>query len=322
MMVGAFAIWAIAVLSGAQAQTTNATCLNTYDFLYNSRGQSPCLIAAYAGSACDGGQYDVPALNPGKHYIGPSTTLVNNCQCSSILYSLTSACGMCQNHTIITWSSWKTNCTNAYLSVYPQDIPPGTTIPAWAYLNVATSDIFNLTEAQVLQSLPESTASVNQVTQTRTAGANPTQSGPASGKSSNTGAIAGGIVGGIYAVVIISNLFIYYRNKKRRNTMGSSQPSVVARPDTTGAEKQSFGSGGATAQQQHAVHEHMLEYNTPWLSQSTLASGTNDNVYDSKDSSTFPGSPARPTLAQKVMAPFTAARRSSRTTANVPATHG
>ncbi|TDL21524.1 hypothetical protein BD410DRAFT_294509 [Rickenella mellea] len=139
----ALAVWVLATLPCALAQTTNAICLSAYAFLYNSRGQSPCLIAAYAGGACNGGVFDVPALDVGEQYVGPSTTLVDNCQCSSIFYSVISACGVCQNQTIITWSSWDTNCTTVYVSVYPEAISTGTAIPAWAYVNVSVW-LFNL----------------------------------------------------------------------------------------------------------------------------------------------------------------------------------
>ncbi|TDL21537.1 hypothetical protein BD410DRAFT_898873 [Rickenella mellea] len=311
MMAGAFAVWALAALPGAQAQTTNATCLSTYAFLYNSKGQSPCLVAAYAAGACNGGQYDVSALDVGEHYIGPSTTLVNNCQCSSILYSLMSACGVCQNRTIITWSSWDTNCKNVYLTVYPEDIPSGTAIPAWAYVNVSQSDIFNPNDAMTLSASHDSTASLNQVTQTGAGGANPTNGVTgAKKKSSNTGAIAGGVVGGV-VVIALAGLLAFFlirqRNNKRRNMAPSSQ-YMAANPVSPGPEMQNFtgGSGGGySGQQQYGGQQHQQltgEYNVP---QSTGSSAplVGQRLYDPNDPSTFPSSPAPPTFISQYSGP-------------------
>ncbi|TDL21355.1 hypothetical protein BD410DRAFT_301641 [Rickenella mellea] len=134
--VGTLAVLALATLRGANAQdTTNATCLSNYSFLYNSKGQSPCLVAAYVAGVCNGGQFNVPALIDGAHYTGPLTSDANNCLCSSIFYCLMSACGLCQNGPVITWTDWTKNCSTVYLTVYPENIPSVTAIPAWAYVN-------------------------------------------------------------------------------------------------------------------------------------------------------------------------------------------
>lgn len=159
-------------LTSAQI-TSNATCLVEYasvrvfvlmtelllmyyDQLYNSRGQSPCLVASYLGGVCNEGgkshillcykcyiqndtDFDVSALLRGHFYQGPASTQANNsCMCSSVFYSLIAACAICQNSTVVSWvdqnvpflrclsswwtfvrwSSWTQNCDNSYLTVY------------------------------------------------------------------------------------------------------------------------------------------------------------------------------------------------------------
>ncbi|TDL21359.1 hypothetical protein BD410DRAFT_789792 [Rickenella mellea] len=298
MIVGAFAILALAALHRAQAQTTNATCLSTYAYLYNSRGQSPCLVAAYAGGACNVGTFNVPALALDYEYFGPDQGFGNNCLCSSILYSLLSACGVCQSHAIITWSRWKTNCTTVYLSVYPEDIPSGTAIPAWAYLDISTSDIFNPAAAQALQSSPESTASLSRVTQSAS-GANPTQNGSTSTKSSNTGAIAGGVVGGVAVVALAAILILFLirqRNNKARGMMDPSKQHIGMHPETPVGEKLSFrGGGGYAGQQQHM--------GATQLTGSTVPTAPHQRLHDPSSPSTFSVGPAASTFASHQRGP-------------------
>ncbi|KAF8843546.1 hypothetical protein BDN67DRAFT_1008735, partial [Paxillus ammoniavirescens] len=140
------------------AQTSNAVCLTSFNWMDNSKGQNPCLVAAYLQGACNGGQFSVDSLPVATHYIGPTADEQNPCQCSTVTYTTISACGVCQNRTIIGWSSWDFNCSTVYPSIFPMDIPSGTAVPAWAYQDVVTSDLFNTTLAEVTGDNPESTA--------------------------------------------------------------------------------------------------------------------------------------------------------------------
>lgn len=62
-------------------------------------------------------EYDVSALNPGEHYIGPTGLFVDPCQCSTVMYSMMGACSACQNATIITWTAWDAACSNVYVGM-------------------------------------------------------------------------------------------------------------------------------------------------------------------------------------------------------------
>ncbi|KAG2351624.1 hypothetical protein BDR07DRAFT_1500791 [Suillus spraguei] len=247
---------------GVFAQTSDVACLSSYGW----PPTDPCLVAAYLDSVCSGGDYSVNSLPSGDHYAPPTASEANNCQCSTVTYSLISACGDCQNATYLTWSSWSYNCTQIYLGVYPNNIPSGTAVPNWAYLNVTTNG-FDPVAAQNDGDLPESTATKAQSTvsvpSSSTASAtltsssgSPTASSTSSNnsKSSNAGAIAGGVVGGVVGAAIIIGLATWYFIKRRRSTTAPS------------AAFSDIGGG-------------------PGYSQS-----------DPSDPSTFPGSPPSPTL--------------------------
>ncbi|KAH9954783.1 hypothetical protein BC827DRAFT_927477 [Russula dissimulans] len=99
--------------------------------------QNPCNVAASLASTCGGGQLNIPPLLPSAHYNGPPSGGDNLCQCNTVVYSLISACGGCQNSTWMQWSQWSYNCTaESSPSTYPDAIPAGTRVPHWAYLDV------------------------------------------------------------------------------------------------------------------------------------------------------------------------------------------
>jgi hypothetical protein len=83
----------------------------------NSKNQNPCVVSAYLQGACNDGrtfvsyyvfhssnfqqEFTVDPLPTGTHYTGPYADEQNACQCSSVTYNSVSACGLCQNRTII-----------------------------------------------------------------------------------------------------------------------------------------------------------------------------------------------------------------------------
>jgi hypothetical protein len=125
---------------------------------FNSLGQSPCDVTAYMMSTCNReselfslfaspalwshliAEYKLGPLSPGYVYSGPGrpdhSDTANLCLCSTVGYSLFSACGACQGRdwmkcgytvsssqlltadvTVISWSEWIANCTKT--------LPPG-----------------------------------------------------------------------------------------------------------------------------------------------------------------------------------------------------
>ncbi|TEB30495.1 hypothetical protein FA13DRAFT_555351 [Coprinellus micaceus] len=119
------------------AATVPAVC-SAERWSYNTLNQSPCVVGSALKAVCQPGASPIVYLPPGYVYDGPSLVDRQNtpCRCSSVYYSLLSACAWCQGRDFISWSRYATNCTTAYLGVFPRELPRGTGVPAWAYMNV------------------------------------------------------------------------------------------------------------------------------------------------------------------------------------------
>lgn len=188
-------------------------------------------------------EYDVSALLPDQHYIGPTAAIANQCQCSTVMYSMMGGCSACQNATIISWASWSAACTSVFVDIFPQDIPAGTSVPGWAFDNVTATGTFDPQAALAETNLPESTATRVQSTQTSVSGVSTSSSGhatssaaPAAKKSSsNAGAIAGGVVGGVVGLALIALIaFLCIKRSKNRRTgatNGSGSPVLQEKMD-------------------------------------------------------------------------------------------
>ncbi|PAV24055.1 hypothetical protein PNOK_0112300 [Pyrrhoderma noxium] len=297
----AFIALALISFDAAQAQiTSNATCLSSWSGLYNSKGQSPCLVAAYLAGACTGGEYDVNALNAGEHYIGPSSSTATNCLCSSVLYNVMGGCSTCQNGTIITWSNWDSACPQIYLKVFPEEIPEDTAVPGWAYEDPAdTNNVFNPTSA-LADSSPESTGTLVQETRTASGSGssststNSSSSAAGGSSKSKAGAIAGGVVGGIAGVSLLGLLvfFLIRRSKKSK-----ANKTTVANVGSAGADLNGGNGYPGSNVNSPLMAQHDISYSPLSHSQqgydSSLAATTGGamptpRLYDPNDPSTFP----------------------------------
>ncbi|KAL5489760.1 hypothetical protein ACEPAI_4592 [Sanghuangporus weigelae] len=292
--------------NGVRAQiTSNATCLSNWRDLYNSRGQSPCLVGAYIGGACNGGQYDVGALLEGEHYIGPTSLAANGCLCSTVMYSLMGACSTCQNATIITWSSWSVSCPEVFVQAYPQDIPQDTAVPGWAYDPIPNNGTFDVNQALADNSL-ESTATFVQSTNTGTRTTTGTASsiaqagGEDDGGGSNTGAIAGGVVGGVVGVALLGLLgFFLYRRKRNQNAKLSSIQNSGVNANMTGSTYAGGAPGGPQGMGEYAPVPY-----TPHAYEGGGGAGgmasppmMGQKLYDPNDPSTFPTAASPPPVS-------------------------
>jgi len=244
----------------------------------------------------------VDPLAPDHHYTGPFADEANPCQCSTVVYSLVSACATCQNRTIEGWVAWSGNCTSVYISQFPEQIPPATAFPGWAYLDVVTSDTFSKVAAEADISAPESSGTATKPTGTvpSTAGtptatlplaSTPTTGGDGSSptptavfkKSSNAGAIAGGVVGGLVGLGLIAGLcaFFFMRRKK------------VAPSTAYGNVYNDGPHSDAPLNSPHPMSQHSYSNQTP-------------RAYDPSDPSTYPQSPPTPTVqtTNSVLQPY------------------
>jgi len=229
-------LWLAAALC-VTGQSSNVTqCVASYSWSVNSLGQTPCLVASYLESLC-GVPTSVDAIPVGTHYLGPTNSQQDPCKCSSVTYSLVSACGGCQGRIFQNWTTWNEFCVGPEVSVFPKVIPEEIQVPAWAYLNVTmTNNTFDPIAAQ--QSLngnfptaspPSSSSATTSLTQIAPSApiALPAAStsslasnGQSSGTShSNAGAIAGGVIGGLVVVAILVLGLLWYFIRKRRNAV-------------------------------------------------------------------------------------------------------
>jgi len=234
ILLWSFLVWNAKRISSQSTEVNS--CIQSYQWSLNTRKQTPCLVAAYLETVCKGIPFSVKALPNGNHYLGPTFAEADPCTCSSVYYSLISACGGCQDRTFANWTSWSVNCVAVFLTVFPKDIPPATEIPQWAYLNVTEdNNNFNpLRAQQVSEQAPgppvpsTSTTSVAVLPTPSNTSGSPADSSSAitSHKKSNAGAIAGGVVGGIaFLAALVLALFWWSRTK--RNPTTSRANSIV-----------------------------------------------------------------------------------------------
>ncbi|KAF9265501.1 hypothetical protein L218DRAFT_142546 [Marasmius fiardii PR-910] len=211
---------AIVSPSGRAQEFPPAKCdpATGFDWAFNSKNQSPCDVASYLGGACNNGEFSIPALNASQSYLGPTLLTANPCRCNTVFYSLLSACAACQGRIYQRWSLYDGNCSTVYTN-FPGDIPSGTAVPSWAYLDISSSDTFEPDRAKALANGPESTGTPKPTgSNTPPPLVSPTAASSDSGgsnNSSNAGAIAGGVVGGVAGVAIIA-VFAFWFLRRRR----------------------------------------------------------------------------------------------------------
>ncbi|KAK0503360.1 hypothetical protein EDD18DRAFT_629951 [Armillaria luteobubalina] len=217
-----------------------ATCtLSDFHWTFNSASQSPCDVASSLLGVCNGGSYSLQSLPDMTHYLGPSVDAANPCQCSTVSYSLISACGACQNRTYAQWSQWRVNCASVDIGGFPEPIPNGTHVPGWAYLDVKTEDTFDINQAKqdanatesTFVPQPTSTTAISSTTSTPSA--TPTQESQSNHSNVVGGSVAGGVFG-LMAVVGIIGIWTYRRRERR---VGSHDEEKLATSDSKGKDK-------------------------------------------------------------------------------------
>ncbi|KAJ7172287.1 hypothetical protein C8R46DRAFT_142896 [Mycena filopes] len=133
----------------SSGRASDVTCEASYDWMLNAYQQNPCQVASYLGGICEPGtEFQVSELGPGEYYPGPSAQQSNPCRCSSVLYSLLSACAACQSHKYLSWSVYNNNCPTIYSGQFIGKIPSTTAVEPWAYQNVTKYNTFNISLAQ------------------------------------------------------------------------------------------------------------------------------------------------------------------------------
>jgi len=275
----------------------SAVCTDTsYSWTFNSLSQSPCVVGAYLASVCTGSPPSVnDALPPDYHYNGPLVSTATPCKCSTVYYSVISACATCQDRTYLTWSGWNANCSVTY-TTFPDPIPGGTRVPHWAFLPIGSDDLWNIASAEAAVSGPESTPTsgptvLTGLASTSTSGLFTTVTssgntgggaggGTQSSKSTNVGAIAGGVVGGVVGLALVALLGVFLFRRRNSNRVAPSSlvnTSQYPTPTAFAAEKPNLGYN-------HTGSTMATSFPVP----SVVGSGAPMRLYDPSDPTTFP----------------------------------
>ncbi|KAH9955186.1 hypothetical protein BGW80DRAFT_375934 [Lactifluus volemus] len=212
------------------ALSQSATCARpgSWDWTFNSMGQDPCTVAALLESPCYGLTPSIPPLSPGSTYSGTTGSSYDGptCMCSTVVYSLLSACAACQGGSWISWSNYIPNCSGSDLSIpYLYAIPNGTYVPYWARIDVTVKGTWDPDESRAVGDTPEAGpgAAINTPASSRTLSSSPqathsptATSSKTTGSSSNVGVIAGGVVGGVVVMSAIAFIFFFLGRRKHR----------------------------------------------------------------------------------------------------------
>ncbi|KZO99556.1 hypothetical protein CALVIDRAFT_553072 [Calocera viscosa TUFC12733] len=239
------------LLAGAAAQTsTNATCSSSYDWMSNSEGQSPCLVAADLQGVCNNDKWFIPSLPSGTHYVGPTTPqLATLCICNTVVYNLVSACAACQGGEWVAWADWTTNCSVNVMTrgSFPGPVPGGTSIPAWAEVDTSLEGSWNAVEARSVagSALPDTfPSSTGSSSTSATSSATATTTPAAGGSQTNIGAIVGGVVGGVALILLLIALFFFFRIRKNRRAAARTAP--IPLPTSYSSLSSRDGPGGSS----------------------------------------------------------------------------
>ncbi|KAF9030625.1 hypothetical protein BJ165DRAFT_1519828 [Panaeolus papilionaceus] len=136
------------LISGANSQATRLSG-DEYTWGFNSLGQSPCHVASRLLSICVGGPVTVAALKPNAIYAGAQEGGGgSDCRCSSVYYSMLSACAQCQGRAWLDWPDQIYWCKDVYHQYLPFSVPLDFQVPSWAYIDIASLNIFNLDAAR------------------------------------------------------------------------------------------------------------------------------------------------------------------------------
>ncbi|KAI0717161.1 hypothetical protein C8Q76DRAFT_795363 [Earliella scabrosa] len=218
----------------ARQAATTATCLPEFDWMTNSKNQSPCLVTSWTVVPCQANGWIIGPPEPvGMPYLGPTPwSDLFACQCNTVHYSMVAACAFCQglagSKGIVNFTEFKENCPseNIYGADFPEPIPPETAIPAWAYLdlrddrwdNVAAFNLAaqNPPGSALSQSHSSSSASSTSTSVSTTVSPSATQGRSETAPSKSiVGPVVGGAVGGAVVLLLASVAVVLWLRRRR-----------------------------------------------------------------------------------------------------------
>ncbi|KJA21933.1 hypothetical protein HYPSUDRAFT_41541 [Hypholoma sublateritium FD-334 SS-4] len=209
----------------SRAAQTSAICSSDFAWTQNSKGASPCQVAASVDALCNNGNWVIGALNSSVMYANPSPVngTASICTCSWASYNLLSACIACQGFPEQTaqWTVYSFGCAGLESTTFfPANVtlPSSVAIPAWAQKNPTqwTDETFNTAEAKNIsaEGIPDFVSGAPSTTH----------------KKSNVGPIVGGVLGGLIVLVGAAIVAFWMIRRHRKVNHGVSAPMHI-RPE-------------------------------------------------------------------------------------------
>ncbi|CAE6416973.1 unnamed protein product [Rhizoctonia solani] len=242
---------ALFLVPAISVPSTSAVCV-VHTWTLNSRGQNPCLVAAYLNAPCTPDNViDVPSLGEGEGGITLSMHLRLTFVYATRWYGTFFRLVLYVKGEFPSgiWRQWRAPCLDNMVNVgkYPVSLPAGVSVPSWAYYDFTATGIFNhITASQ--QSGPESSAisgptstdSLAPTLVSTATGANGSTSIPnpnksQSGSSSTTGAIIGGVVGGVLGIGLLGLIAFVIVRKRKPEAPAIKYPETSHKPPMTTA---------------------------------------------------------------------------------------
>ncbi|TBU52375.1 hypothetical protein BD310DRAFT_940415 [Dichomitus squalens] len=130
--------------------------MSDYAWMMNNQGDDPCHLVVLFGEWCYSGADLQFLVWLGSQNInhGPPDFCSSPCVCSTMGYSLISACAICQGLPSVMdpWLSYSHECQATYITSYPAGMPSATksAIPNWAYLPLSSDGRFDALAAESL----------------------------------------------------------------------------------------------------------------------------------------------------------------------------
>ncbi|KAI0275682.1 hypothetical protein BGY98DRAFT_991473 [Russula aff. rugulosa BPL654] len=262
----------------AQVVIGNCTLLS-YFWTFNSVGQSPCTVADT--------YYTLAPLATGGTYLGPTLETSNPCECSTVGYSLISACVTCQEGNPLSYTEYTLNCTFHLMppTQFPNPVPAGVYVPHWAILDVTGENNWNPDESYNAGDTPE--YGPGAIFGASGASSSSTAPPTHSHSGSHAGAIAGGIIGGITIISItIAAILFCIRRRSSQAASADVGASLLMPNDGT----------------------------VMTVTQPSLGPPLTMRIYDPNDPTTFPryqGGPQYPDIASVSQVPSQVGSRST-----------
>ncbi|KAI0297409.1 hypothetical protein BC826DRAFT_165718 [Russula brevipes] len=236
------------IAAGVGTECTSAT---DWSWSFNTLKQSPCGILTILISTC----------SSTANSIYPSMTELELCKCTTVMYSLLSACSGCSSEDWPTWVSWSSSCaTVPPASWFPKPVPGQTRLPQWSLNDITHQEKWNATRAKEIGGLPEvlpgesidnsrippglRKGDGHTPPSSTATGTSPT-SPPTSKKKANIAVIAGAAGAGVVFMTIAGAVFFYCR--RRRRVQGPPKGSTV-NDDSRALYRESIVSGASQAQ--------------------------------------------------------------------------